>query len=281
MFEFLSKPYALNLDTKSQWKVVIFITMLPVVFFFLFKPFGLIANFNDPIIVFAFLGFGVVTAIVIYLFSILLPYMFKNSFEKLTVGGAIIYYLSLFLCISIANYIYKCGLEGFTVFSWTDAWTIIYRTSIIGIAPLIMIIIWHRNSVLKDNLEMAEQINLKLTKSTISNFTIHSENKKKAIQLQYKDLLFIASADNYVEVFYIHNYNFKKKIVRNTLKNVELQINNQFVVRCHRSYIVNLKKVISASGNSKGLFLELENVEKKIPVSKSYFDTVSKFVFHS
>jgi len=279
--KFFSKPYPLDTDQNSQRKIIIFITIFPIVFFILFKPFGIIPNSNDLKIFLAIAGFGLVTGLVTYLYSIVIPFIFKELLDNVTISSAVLYYLGLFICIALGIYIYKSALEGFDDFSLEGLWIVTFRTFIIGIIPLVVVLIWHRNKKLRENLEIAKKINSKVSKVEATTFKIYSENRKEVIQLPYRDFLFIVNADNYIEVFYMHGDIVKSKIVRSNLKNVEEVITVSFVVRCHRSYIVNLKKVIHASGNSKGLLLELEHCKEVIPVSKRYVDTVSRYLISS
>ena len=44
--------------------------------------------------------------------------------------------------------------------------------------------------------------------------------------------------------------------------------------RCHRSHLVNLKKVKNISGNAQGLKLELINQSEMVPVSRNYIPII-------
>ena len=68
-----------------------------------------------------------------------------------------------------------------------------------------------------------------------------SENINENFSLLIAEVAFIRSADNYVEIVYIEGDVYKKKLIRNTLKSIELQIRpySNFL-RCHRISIVNL-----------------------------------------
>ena len=89
-------------------------------------------------------------------------------------------------------------------------------------------------------------------------------------------LLFIKSVENYVEVHC--ESGLKKHILRNTLKEVDNALEAYSKIkRCHRSYLVNLKKVASFSGNAQGLSLQLKGMQtEEIPVSRSYVAEMKK-----
>ncbi len=96
-----------------------------------------------------------------------------------------------------------------------------------------------------------------------------SENGKDLIKLKLDDLLFIKSAGNYVEVFAKNGDETKKQLLRNSLKSLEEDESlNQFLVRSHRSYLVNPGNVVRII-QSKGK-MELELKSLVIPVSSKY-----------
>ena len=72
----------------------------------------------------------------------------------------------------------------------------------------------------------------------------------------------------------------KKVTYRIQLSEFETQLKEaSSLVRCHRSYMVNLKKVKNVSGNAQGLKLELINQSEIIPVSRKYIPIVKQFFF--
>ena len=53
------------------------------------------------------------------------------------------------------------------------------------------------------------------------------------------------------------------------------------IVRCHRSYIVNLDRVKVLRKTKDGIFLELDALQTPdIPVSKTYYEKVMKKFSH-
>ena len=70
----------------------------------------------------------------------------------------------------------------------------------------------------------------------------------------------------------------KKVTYRVTLSSFEAQLEKSSgLVRCHRSYLVNLKNVENISGNAQGLKLELKNQSEMVPVSRKYIPIVRQF----
>lgn len=48
------------------------------------------------------------------------------------------------------------------------------------------------------------------------------------------------------------------------------------LIRCHRSYIVNLLHIEKATGNARGMQLQLSYAKTRLPVSRSFVSSVLK-----
>jgi hypothetical protein len=93
-----------------------------------------------------------------------------------------------------------------------------------------------------------------------------------------KDLLFLESADNYVCVYFLLDGKKHRKILRNSLKNLEEPLKANAVLRCHRSFIVNTQNVEMAQKEGKKLFLKLKQSDSLVPVSSKYFSLFSDYI---
>ena len=93
-----------------------------------------------------------------------------------------------------------------------------------------------------------------------------------------EDLLFLESADNYVYVYYLADGKKNRRILRNTLKNLEEPLKARNILRCHRSFIVNTQNVEMAYKKGKRLFLKLKQTDSSIPVSSKYFSLFLTYI---
>ena len=103
------------------------------------------------------------------------------------------------------------------------------------------------------------------------------------LSVQTDNLLYIESSDNYAVIYYNNLGKIKKYLIRNTLKNIEKDLERTSVVRCHRSYLVNFNRVTVMKKTKEGAVLELDvDNTPELPVSKSYKELVtSRFLDHS
>jgi two-component system, LytTR family, response regulator LytT len=79
-------------------------------------------------------------------------------------------------------------------------------------------------------------------------------------RIHLNELLYIKAEGNYVEIF-LQN---RKVVVRNTLEAILLEINNELIVRIHRSFAVNTQKIKKRSST------EIDLGEVQLPISRSY-----------
>ena len=112
----------------------------------------------------------------------------------------------------------------------------------------------------------------KLPAST--SLTLTSKNLAQVLTTESNSLLYITSADNYIELFWKENGQIRKRLLRNTLSNIEKEIKKQckLITRCHHSYVVKIEQISSFSGNSAEYKIALNGISSPIPVSSKYID---------
>ena len=119
-----------------------------------------------------------------------------------------------------------------------------------------------------------------LSQVGVINFT--DEKGENKLSLSSNSLIFIESADNYVEINYISQNKLNKFLLRNSMKRMEEILTSCInVCRCHRSFIVNMEHVSAMRRNADELEIEFKIPEiKKIPISKTYVKKVSEMFMH-
>lgn len=100
---------------------------------------------------------------------------------------------------------------------------------------------------------------------------IGDEYGRDLLSVALRRLLYLRAADNYVIVVFREGDGCGTRLVRTTLKKVEQALDHPAIVRCHRSYMVNLLHVGTVERNGAALRLSLAELDHAgIPVSKSY-----------
>jgi len=99
------------------------------------------------------------------------------------------------------------------------------------------------------------------------------------LSLKRSDILYLQGSDNYVTVWYQSPNRIMKFMLRNTLKTMEDELEQEGIRRCQRSYLVNIERVKLIRREKDGLQLELDSTPPAtVPVSKTYMhDVLSAF----
>jgi hypothetical protein len=159
----------------------------------------------------------------------------------------------------------------------------LYNTALVLLLPYTitwLYLSWKDKSRL---LEIIEQENSQ-NKQTKTLIAFHDEKGDLKISIMLENLLYIESADNYATIFYINKQSRSHYMIRNSLKWMEENlIKDTPLVRCHRSFIVNLDKVKILKKEKSGIMLELDAENSPdIPVSKTYYQSfMDKFSLYS
>ncbi len=268
-------------ESATQNAVLTLLVSAFVAFFLLFfQPFG-IDNFEHTYKTAIILGYGLVTAFSMILVYFVFPKIFKSYFndEKWTAKREMFVYLSLILLITVFNFLY-----GYTVCFecrpfrggfWNAVYLSVSSTLAVSIFPTIAVILLVQNQLTKKHLEKAEFINRqllqKLEPATQSSNSVEFKlSQTQKLRIETDDLVCIQADDNYVQVYFLKEHKIQKEMIRYSLKKIESEIlNNDVIVRCHKSYIVNLSKIKKISGNAQGYKLHTEELDFEIPVSRN------------
>ncbi len=108
---------------------------------------------------------------------------------------------------------------------------------------------------------------------------ILDEKDEMRLSIRRENILLIESADNYICVYYLNGGKVKKSMVRNTLSRITEHMQGTRIVRCHRSYMINLDHAQIFHRNKEGVYIELgiEGVPD-IPISRTYADNVKEWL---
>ena len=256
----------------------LFLTISSIVAFFvlIFKPFPLDHINYDSRILFI-IGFGVIVFFVIFFVRIVYPVLVYNSTKnkKRPVLSSYNKGFTTWLLSSILFTIYLI-YPGFVVLTTF----LIFKVTLICLFPPLTLIFYDKNmelllqnaSLILEKNKCQKQIKSFNEEHNTIAIDFSSINNTEKISLLLKDVFLINSADNYVEIHYKEGEIIKKELLRNTLKNIGLQLKPYPIfVRCHRRYIVNSNYIENLNGNCNHHELFLKDFLDPIPVSRQYF----------
>ena len=109
-------------------------------------------------------------------------------------------------------------------------------------------------------------------------YHFYDEKGELKLSIRPDKVYYIESADNYVMVYYMNGVKLEKMMIRNTLKNIEWRFRDKGLVRCHRSYIINIQMVNVIRRQDSDVVADFADERiPTIPISKGYSDTVMQY----
>ena len=271
----MNKPYYFNPSIKFKSKVSLVFGFF-FSFLYIFEPFTL-STFKEYLFDYT-LGIGLVTFVGTLIVLIIPPILFKNYFNenKWTIGRNLIYIGLCIIFIGTILWFFGQFFKQETTIKHINYFTFIYYTFLVSALPLIIFISFNEKNIRQKREETAKEINdFKNAKLEVNLplkiVIISSENNKESFSIEVEKLVYITSEGNYVSFFIIDNNELKEKILRVTLIKIESFLKDyDFIIRCHKSYIVNTKYVNKVTGNARGYLLKCNILDFYIPVSRKF-----------
>jgi len=267
-----SKIYQVQNFLKSYFAVFLSIGFGVFLFILFYQPFPLDDfDFNNRLIFIA--GFAAIVFLIMIIIRISFLLFFLNINPRTTlpvfIQGFLIFVLS---SVAFAFYLYYVGKVPISFY-------IMLKVSLICLAVPIILWLYDFIKHLKiSNILLSEE--RKSLQKRITEYqdnymnqpvVFTSDNGADTIKLMNSDVAFIRSADNYVEVVYLETDEFKRKLIRNTMKDIEQQIKaySNFI-RCHRICIVNIHFIEKLNKSNDSYHISIRGYEEKLPVSRQY-----------
>lgn len=209
-----------------------------------------------------------VMSISLYLMYCTFPRNFRTIKRKLSQEIALVAVPLLMLGVGIFLYFYLLEFIRLNPIAFIK---IQLRTLLIGLSPMIV----STRFLVKKSVPSNEGF-----KSGFNPVvSLYSNSGRDVVKVNYEDLLFIASADNYVFIYSKNSVGVRKELLRNSLNRVEEALKNYpGIFRCHRTAIVNLDNVKYATGNSQGYALQFNHIDKTVPVARSKVPSIRKLL---
>jgi hypothetical protein len=273
IIQYLKQPYPCS---RNSWRTIVLISLFVSIFLIIFKPFGA-SNINQTARIWILAGYGGVTFIILIVNLIGVPLLFKKEFAESnwTLGRQILWLCWILFTIGLGNYFYSRTFFSLNISLLKGLLLMQFVTVSVGIFPIVLISIITYNRLLRKNLlqalDLDAQISMKSkNESTERRLLLYAENEKNNLDLTDNQLIYISSEGNYSTVYYKHESQIKKTVMRSTLKRMEDQVKiNPNLFRCHRAFIVNMQHIEKINGNSQGLQLKLTG-DFEVPVSRNF-----------
>ncbi|MBN2758562.1 MAG: LytTR family transcriptional regulator [Bacteroidales bacterium] len=279
----LNKPFPFYETDRQKITIPFLFALFIMLFLISFNP-----SQNKDFVLDQFLkvlAYGSITFIIMILYNTLLPLIFSDVFdsEKWNIQKTIIFTLLSIISIGLINGLFAFKFDN-TVNSidiLSFLLSVLLKTFTIGFLPIIFFVFFREKNLYKKNHLKAVEIieELKKSKNNELNYSkeriIKSDNSNDEIEIESNNLYCIKSEGNYCMLFFNNNNFVEKKMIRSSLNKIEKAYNNSNkIIRCHKSYIINLDKVTDIKGNARGYYFFIDELAFKIPGSRNLAKTL-------
>ena len=268
------RPYYIT--RKNTIRQIVFTSFFAYAFINLYKPFSAGEWYDVTWRVFSLAsGLLVVCGMLVVIVSRLLMFWVKRVrsisilYYALMIAGEIIFMAVLYVLLE--RWVLHKEIRPFLAHLYFAT----QNTALILLIPYLISTLffeWQEKKMSLDKL--IKQIG---RKASFIPFT--DEKGSLKLTLKTNDLIFLEASDNYVVIHYESTGKTKSYLIRNRLKQLEKDLTEFPLLRCHRSYMVNINHVKMMKQEKRVVQLMMDNVgQHLIPVSKTYYNSVSQML---
>lgn len=278
--------------------VITFIVLFSVLFLLLYEPFSLSVWFStDDMVRFSFTVLFYVAAIVILIISRLMMYSLQDRFEP-TIINYLWWIMGENLLISLLYTAITVNIFPNGEASTPEiAVRALMCVTLILVIPNALVMFYasyrsrceeleatqyelervrNENKILREERDRrhAEVVHTRSTNEILPKMVhLYDYNGTLRLTIMLDSIFFFESEDNYVKVHYKHNDKIVSYMLRCKTGDLERSLANIGMIRCHRSYIINIRKISSITEEHRLRYVILNDDSiKRIPISKNYYN---------
>lgn len=273
------------LKKKNIFLFLAFVALFSILFINIYKPFNSTSwakNGSNKTIYFFVSGLIVLSGIGVMLISRIVMLLLKAKM-KITILD---YFIWIIVEVLIMSTIYSFVAmrvddkvkDFFDIFPSTVLY--IFLTLFLPyVVSWLYFALQEKNSAIAKLVEMNRYIDeenyvsLGNEKQNLIHF--HDDKGTLRLSIKFSKLYYIEAADNYVNIYYENKGEISRFLLRKSLKSIEDTYKEYPLIRCHRSYIINVDKVKVLKKEKDGTYLDFDYGEiNVIPVSKTYSQNI-------
>jgi hypothetical protein len=271
----LSKKIPAYLTEKQNIvKLILFTAAFALIFINIYSPFNMEQLYRYTRLKF-FLGSSAVilTGVLVVVISRIIMYQAVKKGSQILVYQYVVWSMAEAACMALFYTFYEL-----VILNDTRPFTEVFKKSVSNTALVLLLpysVLWlyfSWSDKKKKLIELSEAPDNATQKAMVP---FRDEKGTLRLSLKRSDILYLQGSDNYVTIWYNAQNKVSKYLLRNTLKKLEDELTGNSIIRCHRSYLVNMEKVKLIKKEKEGMMIELEsNSPVFVPVSRSYMNQV-------
>ena len=248
---------------------IVFASIFAYSFILIYHPFGSKNWFDVNTGQFAFgTGFVVIIGMLVVIISRIIMTQIRKR-RRITISGySLMISLEVLAMTGFYMMIQKVFLKD------PRFWFEVYYTAILN-ATLILLIPYLISLLYfawLDNKRKLERLLIEKRADPKPRF-VHfaDESGETRLSVKLDDLLYLEASENYVTIHYLDHAEPGRLLLRNSMKRMEELLSEYPVIRCHRSFMVNINRIRLVKKVKTGLVVELSApFTIRIPVSETY-----------
>jgi DNA-binding LytR/AlgR family response regulator len=230
-----------------------------------------VSDFNQKLLLIT--GYGIITLILLSLLRIFAPSLLPKLFlpEKWTQKNEIVLHIIFVILNSVAFAFYTTYVANIEI-----TFSLTVKIVLISFFPTLFLVIIYEYHTLKSRLQHLLNQDNDFSPPEGNNgdddlIEFESENQGEYFTLFPVQIIVVRAASNYVEIIYKDKDKVARRLIRSTMKKTEKQFSDiPFLLRCHRSCIVNSNYIQQVLKSPEGLKLKLYDYPREIKVSRQY-----------
>jgi len=187
-----------------------------------------------------------------------------------------------FLSVLLAEFV-LFNVRGFGGFNFLLSLSLIVLASFI--VPLYLFILIVEKLVVRHVAAISESLNQYIGQMRQKPgpdkkmITLQSEKTSGRLSFDISELMSVEAQGNYSMFVLVQNKVVNRKILHITMKAIEEGLAEyEFVVRCHKSYMVNIQHIAKVTGNSRGYLVHFDEETEPVPVSRNFQKNVMEVI---
>ena len=202
--------------------------------------------------------------------------------HSLSLAAMIIWIVAeLIVCVSVMTLVIWALSGGGTVMLAPLVGALVLGMTGVLLVPTVVTYLVNRLYETRAELQRVRQLlghqDVQAKQAADAGVNFFAKGGRLAFSTRMGNILYIESADNYVNIHYVNGEKEETFILFNSMKNIEKSFAGTSLMRCHRGYMVNADNVRLMRKEALGLVLELNHSAKTIPVSKSFAEPVTQY----
>ncbi|WP_053002188.1 LytR/AlgR family response regulator transcription factor [Kordia jejudonensis] len=271
IIKYLQEPYPyIYKNTKYLVFVLLLIVILSFLFSYTFDPFEVNVDEHKIAYVWILWIHAALPFPIAFGYFLVLNSVVKDD-SRWILGKELFHLFFLLILIGIGSFLVRD-----IIYDNSNNWSFHYlieevrNSFLVGALLLLIILPLNLERLIRKHSKTLEGLQLKTPTTTVSSQRVQIPHQAETYEFDIEQFLFAKVESNYTEIYIHDNAEVKKGLFRITLKELETHLEKfPHIYKTHRSYLVNLHKIIACVGNAQGYQLSLRNYSKTVPVSRS------------